>query len=123
MAENRGGARPGSGRKSSAAKHKGAIARAEKRIADRLPELIDRAFELAEGVEVEKTQADGTTKFYSQPPCIKAITYLMDRIMGRPTQALEHSGAGSGPLKVVIEYAETLLPEVHETVEPPTPEN
>ena len=52
MANGHGGARQGAGRKQKKIKYAGRIAKAEKRIADRLVDLVDRAFELAEGVPI-----------------------------------------------------------------------
>lgn len=85
-----GGARPGAGRKRKHDKHGTAIQQAERRIADRLPELVDRMFELASGVLVEEVSIDGRS-IYQRPPDYKAISYLLDRIMGKPTERKEHS--------------------------------
>jgi hypothetical protein len=107
-----GGARPGAGRPRTADKFKRPIARAEKRIADRLPLLIDKHFELAEGVSVlddilavpallKALQAAGTDaekvseiaetfrQMYLHPPQFKSLEYLVNRIMGRPTEVQE----------------------------------
>ena len=69
------------------------IARAEKRIADRLPWLIDKEFELAEGVSVQTEGEDGETHIYQRPPDRMAIEYLLNRIMGKPTERQEVSGS------------------------------
>jgi hypothetical protein len=89
MAQN-GGARPGAGRKPKDEKFKQPIAKAEKRIADRLPWLVDKMMELAEGVAVEKPGLAGPV-VYQLPPDYKAIAYLIDRVMGKPTERKEHS--------------------------------
>ncbi len=85
-----GGARPGSGRKRRAEKFETQIQKAERQIADRLPWLVDKALELAEGVAIEKYGLTGPV-VYQQPPDYKAIAYLIDRIMGKPTERREHS--------------------------------
>ncbi len=85
----RGGARAGAGRKSKQDKHKLAINRAEKQIKDRLPDLIDNLFELAEGVEVQEVDKDGKTRIYSRPPDRQANEYLINRIMGKPVERTE----------------------------------
>lgn len=85
----KGGARPGAGRKPRAEKWATAINRAEKRIADRLPDLIDRLFELAEGVRVQEMTLTGAPSVYTRPPDFKAASYLADRIMGKPTQVVD----------------------------------
>ena len=84
-----GGRRPGAGRPSKRTKHAGAITKAEKRIADRLPELIDNMLELAGGVTVQETDFDGGVKVYTRPPDFKANEYLINRIMGKPTERRE----------------------------------
>jgi hypothetical protein len=66
-----GGKRAGAGRKPTREKHATAIAKAEKQIADRLPDLVDKLLDLAE-------EGD-----------IKALCYAMDRVMGKPTQTVD----------------------------------
>lgn len=100
MANGWGGARANAGRKSRADKHKGPIAEAERRIADRLPKLIDNMFTLADGVLVEKADAEGAVDVFRTLPCRMANQYLIDRILGRPTQALEVSGPDGDPVPV-----------------------
>lgn len=84
----KGGARPGAGRKRKAEKFEGQIQKAEGMIADRLPWLVDKAFELADGVYVEKPGLTGPI-IYQLPPDMGAIKYLLDRIMGKPTERRE----------------------------------
>lgn len=84
----RGGTRPGAGRKTKASKYAPKINAAEKKIADRLPVLVDRLFDLAEGVVVEEVD-DGETNVYSKPPDFKSLEYLLNRIMGKPTERQE----------------------------------
>lgn len=83
-----GGARPGAGRKRKAEKFETQIQKAEGMIADRLPWLVDKAMELAEGVVVEKPGLTGPV-VYQLPPDMGAIKYLVDRIMGKPTERRE----------------------------------
>lgn len=99
MGQN-GGARPGAGRKPKDEKFKLPIAKAEKRIADRLPSLIDRALELADGVTVQEVDRDGGIVVYTKPPDLKAIIYLVDRVMGKPTERQEVSGPDGDPIGV-----------------------
>lgn len=84
-----GGARPGAGRKPRAEKFARPIAAAEKKIADRLPWLIDKEFELAEGVLIEEQTLVGPI-VYQKPPDRQAIEYLINRVMGKPTERHEH---------------------------------
>lgn len=109
-----GGKRAGAGRKPKAEKYATAINRAEKRIADRLPELVDRLFELAEGVRVEELSLDGKSNVYQRPPDFKAASYLLDRILGKPTQAVEAEVETDGRLRIVVEYDDRGLADDHD---------
>jgi hypothetical protein len=97
-----GGARSGAGRKPRAERFARPIATAEKRIADRLPRVIDALLDLAEGVQVEDVDSEGEKRTYSRPPDFKAASYLVDRILGKPTVAVEAevSGPGGGPVEI-----------------------
>lgn len=89
----------GPGRRPKAQKFARPIARAEKQIADKLPTLIEKALELAEGVFVEDINIVTLTKsVYQKPPDLSAIKYLVDRIMGKPTEHHELTGADGGPI-------------------------
>lgn len=101
-----GGARPGAGRPPKAVIAETPIRQAEKKIRDRLPWIVDRLFELAEGVRVESSGIDGTPIVYQRPPDRASCEYLMDRIMGKPTQPVE-----------VRERAKALADELGMTVE------
>lgn len=87
-----GGARPGAGRKSKAVKYAGQVVEAENRIADRLPALIDNMFALADGVTVQEATYDGTTRVFTRPPDRQANEYLINRILGKPTERREIAG-------------------------------
>lgn len=101
MAGPNGGARPGAGRKPKDEKFKLPIAKAEKRIADRLPFLIDQMMELAEGVVVQDVDREGGLRIYQRPPDYKAIAYLVDRIMGKPTERQEVDGESNIRIRVI----------------------
>lgn len=120
----RGGARPGAGRKARADKHSGAIAEAEQRIADRLPELIDNLLILARGVPVYRAKrgqepitdpgelaGSDDADFYLEPPDYKANEYLLNRILGRPTERVEAEHSGDLTIRVVYADADAEDPE------------
>lgn len=92
----RGGRRPGAGRKPRGllkVLHQTPVQLAEAKIAEKLPWLVDKLLELAEGVHQEKTLRDGvTTVVYQQPPDRQACEYLVDRILGKPMLPVEQSG-------------------------------
>lgn len=91
MANGHGGARPNAGRRASEVRKilEKPIQAAEKRIADRLPHLIENLMVLADGVMVEKPVGDGETIVYKQPPDRAANEYLINRVMGKPTDKTE----------------------------------
>lgn len=85
-----GGARPGAGRKRTRAIAESPIRAAESKIRDRLPWLVDKLFELAEGIEIRDTdRRTGRPRTYSLPPDRESIKYLIDRVMGKPTQPID----------------------------------
>lgn len=90
----------GPGRRPKAQKFARPIARAEKQIVDCLPELIDLHLELARGVWVEDTGRDGTPRIYKRAPDRDAGQYLINRILGKPTERAEVTGANGGPIEL-----------------------
>lgn len=72
------------GRPRKADKFARPIARAEKQIADHLPELIDNMLALASG----------------DPPDRAANEYLINRILGKPIERQEIAGADGGPILI-----------------------
>ncbi len=77
------------------------IARAEKQIVDKLPEIIAAQLELALGVKVEELSATtGEPTVYQRPPDRAAAQYLIDRILGKPTERQELTGADGASLAV-----------------------
>lgn len=84
MAGQRGGARPGAGRKKVADKNLTALEQARKKVIDKLPLIVDALIKCA---------LEGDSKF-----AVLAGIHLLDRGMGKVTQALEHSGPGGGPV-------------------------
>lgn len=100
-----GGARPNAGRKKKAEKFETAISKAERRICDRLPELIDNLFILAAGVTVQEIDKDGII-VYTRPPDRQANEYLINRILGKPTERQEVSGENGAAIRVQVTYGD-----------------
>ncbi len=86
----RGGPRPGSGRKRTRERFERPVEDAERRIADRLPELIDRLFEM------------------SAANNYPATVYLVDRVLGKPRQSVdaEVTGKDGAEIRIKVEYAD-----------------
>jgi hypothetical protein len=99
-----GGRRPGAGRKPRAERFAAKIASAEKKIADRLPEVIDSLFELAEGVTVQETDQNGRERVYTRAPDFRAASYLVDRILGKPVNQVEADVTSGGEKVGVVFY-------------------
>lgn len=93
----RGGARPGAGRPRKAVQHARPIAKAEKTLADRLPEVAEAMLQLALGV---KCLEPDKRNVYLKAPDVKAATYVLDRIMGKPTERTELTGNDGGALRI-----------------------
>lgn len=83
-----GGKRPGAGRKPRSVKFAGEIVRAENWIADRLPQLLKAQFDLAIGVQVKEAKGD-KERVYTKAPDKDAGQYLINRVMGKPTERIE----------------------------------
>lgn len=97
----RGGARPGAGRKRKSVLYESAINKAERRIADRLPRLIENLEALADGVTVQEETNLGGKVIYTRPPDRAANEYLANRVMGKPTEHTE--------LEAGVELAKLLI--------------
>ena len=97
----KGGARPGAGRPKSREVHESAVRKAEKKIRDRLPQLIDNLLTLADGVTVEDVTVEGETVVYRKPPCRQTNEYLVNRILGKPTEKVETDNSGGLTVRVV----------------------
>ena len=90
MATNgHGGPRQNSGRKRTREVFESPIRAAEKRIADRLPSLIDNLLVLADGVKMQKLTDEGEAIVYTEKPDRAANEYLINRLMGKPTDKTE----------------------------------
>ncbi len=102
-----GGPRAGAGRPRKAEKFARPIAAAEKRIADKLPHLVDKLLELVDGVTIESEDQHGETHIYQRPPDRQAAQYLLDRIIGKPKERLDLSAEHTGEVRIRVEYADT----------------
>jgi hypothetical protein len=100
MANGNGGARPGAGRPRKAEKYAVPVRKAEKRILDRLPQLVDNLLLLADGVTVAELSGEERI-VYSKPPDRQANEYLVNRIMGKPTERQELTGEDGNPIQVI----------------------
>lgn len=68
----------------------------EKRIGEQFETLVDNAMQLAQGITVAEVQEDGGVKAWTEKPNLNAIIYLLDRLMGKPTQRQEIKDDKSG---------------------------
>lgn len=98
----RGGARDGAGRLTKEELYAKPIRRAEKKIVDNLPNIIDALLDLATGAYVEEMREDGTIRRYQARPDREACRYLIDRIAGKPTERKEINKTGDAPKQIQI---------------------
>ncbi len=64
--------------------------------------------DLALGVRVEEFDiATMRPVVYQKPPDVKAASYLVDRVMGKPTQKVEADVDADIRTRIVVEYADT----------------
>jgi hypothetical protein len=110
----RGGARAGAGRKKKAQTFVSVIAAAERRIADRLPQLIDNMMVLADGVTIQEVDSDGGLNIYTRAPDRRANEYLINRILGTPTQRLDLDTDPDGMLNITAQAMDTAARELAE---------
>jgi hypothetical protein len=96
-----GGARPGAGRPKTRDINGTAVRQAEKQIRDRLPQLIGNLLILADGVTVEDVTNEGETVVYKKPPCRQTNEYLVNRILGKPTEKVENDQSGGLTVRVL----------------------
>lgn len=61
----------------------------EKKIGKKSKWLVDKLFELAEGVFIIDKQDPHGIRYYQSLPDREAIKYLLDRLLGRPTERVE----------------------------------
>jgi hypothetical protein len=93
-----GGGRRGAGRKTRAELYARPIRDAENRIADRLPFIIDKLFELGEGIMVQE-QTENGPRVYAKPPDRQSLEYLANRVMGKPTENVDLTSGGASLVK------------------------
>lgn len=99
------------GRPSNADKFAGAIAKADTRIAKNLVRYIENMEALADGIFQEEMTLDGTRIVYQRPPDRAANEYLINRIMGKPTERKELSGPDGEPLFKAYEATDAFDPD------------
>ena len=86
-----GGRRPGAGRPPKGVMYLAPVRTAENKIRDRLPWLVDKLLELADGVYEKRTIGNSEVLVYKTRPDRQAAEYLIDRVLGK---ALARSEAG-----------------------------
>lgn len=85
----RGGRRVGAGRPPKYVVHQSPIRAAETKITDRLPWIVDKLFELVEGIHEERTIGENAVIVYKRAPDRQAAEYLIDRVMGKAAQPID----------------------------------
>jgi hypothetical protein len=101
----------GPGRPANADKFAGAIAKADTRIAKNLVRYIENMEAIADGIFQEEQTEDGPRIVYQRPPDRAANEYLINRIMGKPTERKELSGPDGEPLFKAYEATDAFDPD------------
>lgn len=78
----------------------------EQKVQDRLDDLLKAMIDLALGhfvtvAKFNKNTGEVETRIYEQPPDYKALSFLIENVIGKVPSRLEITGAGGGPVKVV----------------------
>ncbi len=89
-----GGARPGAGRPP------GKVGQAKRELAEMAKEHAPAALQ---------TLADIATNGESEAARVSAAVAVLDRAYGKPPQAVEHGGAGGGPVQVILQGSDAAL--------------
>lgn len=75
--------------------------RIQLKVGDKIDYLCEKLFELADGVWIFSKSPDGTIiKTYKREPDSKAIQYLIDRVVGKPTQQVETNTQNTGVIQI-----------------------
>lgn len=83
------------------------ITKADRRIAKNLVRYIENLERLADGVLVEDVNiVTGDVGVYQKPPDRQANEYLINRIMGKPTERTELTGEGGGEILIRVNYVD-----------------
>lgn len=85
-----------------------AIAKAEKRLADRLPDLLENMLVLANGVAIQDTNSEGEPVVYTRPPDRAANEYLINRVMGKPIEKSESDVNLTGGVTIFLPQRKTV---------------
>lgn len=70
----------------------------EKKVSAKSKWIIDKIFELADGVYLVDKHDNKEVKYYKRQPDLQALIYLVNRLLGSPTQKSEHVEETRGTL-------------------------
>ena len=68
-------------------------------ITEKLPQLVESLINLAVGVRVDKETPDGNP-IYTQPPNRLAAEYLINRVLGKPTERMLPGGVNAAHIEI-----------------------
>jgi len=77
------------------------VAQVEKRIAEKLPDLVERMLELAEGITIHEENRKGEPVIYKKPPDRQAAEYLIDLIVKSLDKAASSNPSGIKIIEII----------------------
>lgn len=124
MPGKNGGPRPGSGRPvGSLGENRIKTMAIRKRMLERFEKIADKAFnameDLALGVVVMETDAEGKPRLYRKPPEKEMLKELIQQIAGKPTMEMEieHTGTATFIIERAGDTDEIAIPGIEGAIE------
>jgi hypothetical protein len=110
----KGGARKGAGRKKAQHTIETEAMRAfiVSKVKENLEPLLTAQLDLALGHLVQETDDEGGERVYSKSPDGKAIEYLLNQSIGKPTEFIEHSTPDDKPIKMTFDLTKATTDEL-----------
>ena len=74
---------------------------------ERIDPLIDAQLNSAIGVILKKTDNKGLHHYLEEAPSTSAARFLVEQVLGRPKESIEHSGGAKGLIALVTSLQES----------------
>lgn len=74
---------------------------------ERIDLLIDSQLNSAIGIILKKVDSKGLVHYLEEAPSTSAAKFLMEQVLGRPKESIEHSGGAKGLVALVTSLQES----------------